>query len=327
MASLLSAVLVVSEVLVSEVLVSAVLVSAVLLFAITGCSSSKNGDADDGIEPLRVVMIPADGGTEEGTIADFRPIFSAISREYDIEFDLKVAQSYNAVVQGMVNDKVDVAWFGPVSYSQAKKQGVAQLLAVGVFNGESVYYSGIFTRKDSGLKSLADLKGKSVAFGDVNSTSSFNFPIAMLIEAGLDPVRDLGDVHMTGSHTNAMAALDAGRVDAACASYSSFEKAVANGHIDPKDIIPLAKSDPIPYPPMAMHVKLDESLKKTLRKAFNNVHNAEGITPDMIRGYGGKKIDRYNADFSESEFDKAMSKLAVVTDELKSEIIKKASDQ
>jgi phosphonate transport system substrate-binding protein len=132
---------------------------------------------------------------------------------------------------------------------------------------------------------------------------------------------------MTGSHTNAMAALDAGRVDAACASYSSFEKAVANGQIDPKEIIPLAKSDPIPYPPMAMHVKLDESLKKTLRKAFNNVHNAEGMTPDMIRGYGGKKIDRYNADFSEAEFDKAMSKLAVVTDELKSEIIKKASDQ
>lgn len=293
---------------------------------LAGCEvSSNNGDGET--PPLRVLMIPADGGTEQGTIADFRPIFSAITREYGLEFDLKVAQSYNAVVEGMVNDKVDVAWFGPVSYYQAKERGVAQLLAVGVSNGESVYYSGIFTRKDSGLTSLEDLRGKSVAFGDINSTSSFNFPVAMLIEAGLDPIKDLGEIHMTGSHTNAMAALDAGQVDAACASYRSFEKAVANGQIDPTEIVPLAKSDPIPYPPMAMHVNLDESLKKTLKKAFNNVHKAKGITPDMVRGYGGKKIDRYNADYSEAEFDKAMSKLAVVTDELKSEIIKKASDQ
>jgi len=305
----------------------AIALFALALFVGCGGSDGKSGGGKEDSPTLRVLMIPADGGTQEGTIADFRPIFSAITREYGIKFDLKVAQSYNAVVEGMVNDKVDIAWFGPVSYHQAKERGVAQLLAVGVSNNESVYYSGIFTRKDSGLKSLADLKGQSVAFGDINSTSSFNFPVAMLLEAGLDPVRDLGEIHLTGSHANAMAALDAGRVDAACASYSSFEKAVGNGQIDPAEIVPLAKSDPIPYPPMAMHVTLDESLKKTLREAFNNVHLAKGITPDMVRGYGGKKIDRYNADYSEAEFDKAMSKLAVVTDELKAEMIKKASDQ
>lgn len=298
------------------------------LVSATGCRNESSSDDSAEANPtLRVLMIPADGGTEEGTLADFQPVFSAITREYDINFDLKVAQSYNAVVEAMTNDKVDIAWFGPVSYYQAKQRGVAQLLAVGVANGESVYYSGIFVRKDSGLESIDDLKGKSVAFGDINSTSSFAFPVAMLLDAGIDPVQDLGEIHMTGTHTNSLAALDAGKVDAACASYSSFEKAVANGQIDPKKIAPLVKSDPIPYPPMAMHVKLDPELKKTLKKAFNAVHQADGITPDMIRGYGGKKIDRYDADFSEEEFDKAMSKLANVTDELKSDMIRKASDQ
>ncbi len=277
--------------------------------------------------PLRVMLIPADGGTEEGTTADFEPVFSAITRQYGIHFEIRVGQAYNAVVEGMANGKVDVAFFGPVTYNQARQRGAAELLAVGVNKGQSVYYAGIFTNKDKGLKTIADLAGRSVAFGDVNSTSSFNFPVAMLIDAGVDPVQKLGDIYLTGSHANALAALAAGKVDAACASYSSFEKAVDNGQIDPQKTVPLAKSDPIPYPPLAMHVKLDDSLKRKLRHAFNHVHEADGVTPDMMRGYGGKKVDRYNADYPEAEFDKAMSKLAKVTDELKAEMLRKAADK
>ena len=294
----------------------------------TAGSNGTSGPPDGSAErPLRVMLIPADGGTEEGTVADFEPVFKAITREYQLHFDIKVAQSYNAVVEGMVNGKVDVAWFGAVTYHQAKKRGAAQLLAVGVSKGESVYFAGIFVRTSSELKTIADLKGKSVAFGDINSTSSFNFPVAMIAGGGLDPVQDLGSIFMTGSHANALSALAANKVDAACASYASFEKAVGNGQIKPGEIVPLAKSDPIPYPPMAMHVQLADGVKAKLREAFNRVHQAEGVTPDMIRGYGGKKIDRYNADFSEAEFDQAMEKLAVVTDELKAEILKKASER
>ena len=156
--------------------------------------------------PLRVALIPADGGTEEGTRADFEPVFSAITRQYGIHFEIRVAQAYNAVVEGMANGKVDVAFFGPVTYHQARQRGAAELLAVGVNDGESVYYSGIFINKDSGLTEVADLAGHSVAFGDVNSTSSFNFPVAMLIEAGVDPVQQLKAIYLTGSHANALAA-------------------------------------------------------------------------------------------------------------------------
>lgn len=319
--------------------------SSLVLLTMLGCSEStaqkpsekpagpetvavETGLADGSAErPLRVMLIPADGGTAEGTLADFEPVFQAISKEYGLNFDLKVGQSYNAVVEGMVNQKVDIAWFGPVTFYQAKQRGAAELLAVGVSDGESVYYSGIFTRRDSGLQDLPELKGKSVAFGDVNSTSSFNYPVAMILAAGIDPVQDLGALYLTGSHSNSLAALGAGKVDAACASYSSFEKAVANGQLDPEMIVPLAKSDPIPYPPIAMHTKLDPQLKQTLRKAFNQVHQAEGVTPEMIRGYGGKMVDRYDADYPEAEFDKAMAKLVEVTDELKEEILKKAAEK
>jgi len=277
--------------------------------------------------PLRVMLIPADGGTEQGTVADFEPIFAAITREYGLHFEIRVGQAYNAVVEGMVNGKVDIAFFGPVTYYQARERGAAELLAVAVTNDESVYYSGIFANQSDDLKEVSDLRGKRIAFGDVNSTSSFGFPVAMLIDAGIDPVHDLEKIYLTGSHANALAALAAGKVDAACASYSSFEKSVGNGQIDPTKTRPLAKSDPIPFPPLAMHTDLADELKAKLREALGRVHQSEGVNSDMIRGYGGKKVDRYDTTFSEAEFDKAMSKLARVTDALKAEMLKKAAEK
>jgi phosphonate transport system substrate-binding protein len=315
------------------------LLVCLLLLSTVGCGDEQrladtpNADAKsrlpDGAaeRPLRVMLIPADGGTEQGTIADFEPIFAAITREYGLHFEIRVGQAYNAVVEGMANGKVDIAFFGPVTYHLARERGAAQLLAVAVSDGQSVYYSGIFANKAAGLNEIADLRGKSVAFGDVNSTSSFNFPVAMMLGAGVDPVRDLGEIYLTGSHANALAALAAGKVDAACASYSSFEKSVGNGQIDPTKTQPLAKSDPIPYPPLAMHVDLADDLKEKLQEALSRVHEADGVTPDMIRGYGGKKVDRYDTNFSETEFDKAMSKLAKVTDALKAEMLKKAAEK
>ncbi|WP_206292244.1 phosphate/phosphite/phosphonate ABC transporter substrate-binding protein [Humisphaera borealis] len=274
--------------------------------------------------PLRVVLVPADGGTEQGTIADFQPVFNAVSASTGLKFDLKVAASYDAVVQGMTNERVDVAFFGPVTYHRARQAGAAELLAVAVEKGESVYFSGIFVPADSTAKVLGDLKGKSVALGDVNSTSSFYYPIAMLIAAGVDPVKDLGKVYITGSHANALAALSAGKTDAAGCAFNSFEKAVTDKQIDPTKVRLLAKSEPIPYPPLAMHRKLPPELKTKLRDGFNGIHKQPSVKPEMIRGYGGKKVDRYNADYPESEFDAAMAKLAAVTDALKGEILKKA---
>lgn len=275
--------------------------------------------------PLRVMLIPADGGTESGTKADYQPVFNAVSRMTGLNFDIKVGQTYGAVVEAMCNTLADVAFFGPVAYVQAHKRGCAQLLAVAVENGESVYYAGMFAKADAPIKSVKDLKGKKVAFGDINSASSFTFQMAMILEAGLDPIKDLAEIRMTGSHANSIAALSQGLVDVANLSFDSYEKAVRQGAVDPKTISVIVKSIPIPYPPLAVNTKLPEEMKDKLKKAFNSVHQAPGVTPDMIRGYGGRKVDAFNAYFSEQEFNIAAAKLAMITDQLKGEILKKAS--
>ncbi|MEJ0040023.1 MAG: phosphate/phosphite/phosphonate ABC transporter substrate-binding protein [Gammaproteobacteria bacterium] len=299
------------------------------LTALVLSGPSLAGEVHDGTRehPLRVMLIPADGGTETGTKADYQPVFNAVSRMTGLQFEIAVGQSYGAVVEAMCNNLVEVAFFGPVAYVQAHGRGCAQLLAVAVEGGQSVYYAGMFAARSSPLSGIQDLKGKSVAFGDVNSASSFTFQMAMMIEAGLDPVRDLGKIRMTGSHANSIAALEQGQVDVACLSFDSYEKAVREGQVDPTRFKVVVKSIAIPYPPLALNTKLPEALKKKLKDAFNTVHQAPGITPEMIRGYGGKRVDRYNANFSEQEFGVAAQKLALVTDDIKAQVIKRSGER
>lgn len=274
--------------------------------------------------PLRVVLIPADGGTEDGTKKDFEPIFGAISQATGLKFDIKIGQSYGAVVEAMCNGAADIAWYGPASYLQARARGCAELLALAVRDGQSVYYSGIFARADAGIERIRDLKGKKIALGDVNSTSSFNVPVAMMLSSGVRPARDAAMISMAGSHANVLKALAEGLVDAGGASFDSFEKAANAKAIDPARIKVVAKSAPIPYPPLAMHPKLSDGVKARLRDAFNNINKLPGITKDQIRGYGGSKVDGYTSKVSETDMAAAGKMFELVTDQVKTDIIMKA---
>ena len=271
--------------------------------------------------PLRVLMVPADTGTDDVT-RDYAPVFDGITKHYGIHFDIKAGSSYAAVVEGMCNNQADIAWFGASTYGEANKKCGVDLLAVDVKKGESVYYSGIFTRKGNGVNKISDLRGKKISFGSTSSTSSFNFPVAMIIADGVDPVKDFDKVVLTESHSASLAALAEGKVDAAAASYNSFGKAVKKGAIDPSKFMPLAKSQPIPNPPLAMNKNLTGKMKVALRTAFNNIHTK--IDPAMIRGYGGKKVDRYDANFDEKKIFDALAKLSAVTKDVKVGMIDKA---
>ncbi|MDD5027927.1 MAG: phosphate/phosphite/phosphonate ABC transporter substrate-binding protein [Rhodoferax sp.] len=276
-------------------------------------------------KPLRVVLIPADGGTEDGTKKDFEPIFSAISKSTGLVFDIRVGQSYGAVMEAQCAGAADIAFYGPASYLPTHKKGCANLLALAVKHGQSVYYSGIFARIDAGVSSIKDIKGKTIALGDLNSTSSFAVPVAMMIEGGVNPVRDAKAIQLTGSHANVLKALAEGLVDVGGASFDSFEKAVNQKAIDPSKIKVVAKSAPIPYPPLAIHPKVAPEVQAKLRDAFNNIDKMPGISKDQIRGYGGAKVDGYTSNVSEQEMAAAAKMFDLVTDQVKTDIMKKAS--
>lgn len=296
---------------------------AAAMLATSFVSTAFAANLPDGSKenPLRVLMIPADTGTND-IVADYAPVFNGITKNYGIHFDIRAGASYAAVVEGMCNNQADIAWYGAVTFGQANDKCGVDLLAVDVKKGDSSYYSGIFVAKDSGINKVSDLKGKSIAFGSPNSTSSFNFPVAMLIANNVDPVKDTKKIIIAGSHSASLAALAEGKVDAAAASYNSFGKAVKKNAIDPKKFKPLAKSQPIPNPPLAMNRGLSKDLKAKLREAFGVIHKK--IDASKIRGYGGKKVDSYDTNFDVNKIFDALKKLSAVTDEVKANMIDKA---
>jgi phosphonate transport system substrate-binding protein len=282
--------------------------AAATVMSITGAVAQQaDGSAD---APYRVMLVPADGGTADGTIADFTPVFNAVTESTGLNFDINVGQSYGAVIEAICAEAIDVAWFGPASYVPAHERGCAELLAVDVKGGESVYYSGFYTRADSGIKSLEDIKGKSIALG--NSTSSFVIPVYTMVDAGIDPIKDMAQVRIVGSHANALQAVQQGNVDVSASSFSSYNKAIGQGAIDPDQVVPFFKSKPLPNPPLALRSSLPADVKATLRKAISTVHQAEGIEAGMIRGYGGKQVDRYDADITEDLMAPIVGALKVV---------------
>jgi phosphonate transport system substrate-binding protein len=149
--------------------------------------------------------------------------------------------------------------------------------------------------------------------------------MAMILQAKLDPIRDLSAIRMTGSHGNSLAALTQGQVDAAGLSFDSYEKAVNQGTIAGSQYRVIARSIPIPNPPLGMSNRLPSAMKLKLKAAFANVTRAPGVSPDMIRGYGGKKVDGYDTAFPEKKYAVAAQLMAQIDDGLKGEILKKAS--
>ena len=307
-----------------SILKTFVAAAAATVISITG-ALAQQADGTAGY-PYRVMLVPADGGTEDGTRADFQPVFDAVTQTTGIHFDIKVGQTYATVIEAICSDVVEIAWFGAASYLPAQQRGCAELLAVDVNKGNSTYFSGIYARKDSGIATVADLQGRSMAFGDANSTSSFVYPVAMIVAAGLDPATDLSVIRMTGSHANSLKALAEGLVDAAAASFDSFEKAINQGTIDAAEFVVVGKSDPIPNPPLAMSTGLPAEMKTQLRDAFNTVHEAPGVTPEMIRGYGGKQVDRYDATVTDEMLAPALVTLSGVSGDLRASIIAKAGE-
>ncbi len=296
-----------------------------VVLTIGGCGERSGGsgraqDRDGSPErPLMVLLVPTESG-QTNLMDDYEPLFSAITRVHGLHFDLRMGSSYAAVVEGMRAGQVDIAHFGAVTYHQARRAGVAELLAVAVVDGEAVYHAGIFHLADSGMSRIEDLNDKTVALGDPNSTSSFNYPVAMMLDAGLDPVRDLRGVLMSGSHSASLSALQAGHVDAAAASVSAYDKMVREGTLDGTRVVPLAKSEPIPNPPLAMRSGLSEDVKSRLREIFADIHEQDGVRPEMILAYGGALADRYDSDIDDAFIAPALERLGAVTAELRQEL-------
>ena len=196
-----------------------------------------------------------------------------------------VTTDYSSMIEAMRFGRIEVAYFGPLSYVLAKSKAPnIEPFAVGVTKGPPTYKGVIIAQADGPVKSIQDIKGKIVGFGDPASTSSHLIPRALLAKNELVGNTDYKVVHL-GTHDAVARAVPSGQVQAGALSEEIFNNLIAKKSVDATKLKVIALSDPIPNYPMVLQGKLDPKLKGAIRDAFLNIKDQAILKPFRAEGF------------------------------------------
>ena len=198
-----------------------------------------------------------------------------LSREIGVPVKLRIAGDYAAVIEGQRAEQIHVAYYGPASYARARMIGVKTTpFAIEVNKGGVKGYHAVFyVKANSPYQKVEDLKGKSIALVDPNSTSGNNVPRYAMDKMGIKPEDFFGKVVYSGSHVNAVMALNQGTVDMAANWWnnetdSELIRMADKGMVKREDFRIIFKSDQIVNSPIAYLDSLPADLKKKIEQAF-----------------------------------------------------------
>lgn len=189
------------------------------------------------LEPLQLTfgLYQTDKATE--MYRKFMPMLEAVQEDAgrlmtrEVEVELRIFRSYEEGIAALATGKVDFVRFGPASYVLAKQRNKnVRLIAMEQKKGKTRFKGLIVARKDSGIESLADLKGKRFAFGDQNSTIGRYLAQEQLVNAGLFS-RNLSGYEFLGRHDKVARAVQLGDFDAGSLKESTFKKMNEDGSL------------------------------------------------------------------------------------------------
>ncbi len=219
----------------------------------------------DNPETLKVALLPDE---DAATIIKNHQAFKAyLEGALDKKIELVVTTDYSSMIEAMRHARIDLGYFGPLSYVMAKSRSDIEAFAAKSTQGSPHYQALLIVNRAKGISRYADIKGHDVAYGDHASTSSHLIPKSMLVAAGLTAGVDYKE-HFLGAHDAVAMAVQRGHAAVGGLSKSIFETLIKRGLIDASKVSVLAESKPFPQYPWAMRSDLDNALKTQIKKAF-----------------------------------------------------------
>ena len=269
--------------------------------------------------------IPAENSS--GVADRYAPFITYLTQALGTKVTLRIANDYAAVIEGQRSGNIHIGYYGPASFSRALVTGVKiTAFAIDVnADGSKGYYSVFYVKADSAYQKIEDLKGKVLGLVDPNSTSGYNMPLYTLDKMGIDPDKFFSNVLITGSHENAVIALNGGQVQT-CANWwnapgdSNLTRMLNKGMLKSadgtllkeSDFRIILKSDLIINSPTAYLDSLPDDMKAAIRQAF---FDAPQKAPDAFAKLSDGK-NRPWAPVTNDDYD-ATVKLIKFVDNLK----------
>ena len=223
-----------------------------------------------------------------------------------VPVELYPAADYAGVMQGLLAGQLHHAGLGASGYAGIYLQdpeAVDVVMTSANVDGSLGYYSVIVTRADSGIETLEDMAGRSLAYADANSASGYLFPRAELRLAGIEDAY-FGQVGFSGGHEQGVIAVLQGQYDAAATwssllgehaegySRGNIRRMVDNGLLDMNDINIIWSSDLIPNGPTVLRKDLPQEARALVMDLFLNMKERQ---PDCynatIGGEGGGCVE------------------------------------
>jgi phosphonate transport system substrate-binding protein len=186
-------------------------------------------------QAFRVTTIPEEAATEQ--VRKFGPIVKYLEGKLGQKVEFVPVSDYPAAVEALVNKQVDMVWFGGFTHVQANVRSGGKIIPIAQREEDTKFQSVFITKPDSGIKNLADLKGKQVSFGSQSSTSGHLMPRSYLLQATIDPDKDFKRVAYSGAHDATIASVVSGKVDAAALDITVWNKFVKEGKVTDKEAI------------------------------------------------------------------------------------------
>ena len=177
---------------------------------------------------LKVTAIPDEEPTE--LLRIYSPLANYLEQELGLKVKFIPVVDYAAAVEALAAKKVDLAWLGGFTHVQARRRGGA--LAVVMRQEDLTFHTKFITAKDSGIRRLSDLKGKTFTFGSVSSTSGHLMPRYFLLKHGVIPERDFKRFSYSGAHDATAKWVETGRVDAGAINEAVLAKLFELGRIN-----------------------------------------------------------------------------------------------
>jgi phosphonate transport system substrate-binding protein len=179
---------------------------------------------------LKVSAIPDEAPTE--LQRKFKPLGEYLAKATGLKVEFTPVTDYAASVEGLVNKKLDMVWFGGFTFVQANVRSKGQVTPL-VQRVEDEKFRSVFITTSKDINKLEDLKGKTLSFGSESSTSGHLMPRSFLLGARINPDTDLKRIAFSGAHDATVAAVAGGKVDAGALNISVWEKLVAEKKVDP----------------------------------------------------------------------------------------------
>jgi phosphonate transport system substrate-binding protein len=273
-------------------------VVALGVLALCGCGKPESGaPAGDWRHGMKELKMAVSGSNDDPQLVRRRAVYrDHLTKALGIPVKLYESSDYNGVIQAISSGQVDVAQMAGGGYANVDAQvgdKVAPILTPRQAEGETGYYSALVVRADSPVKSLADMKGRSLGYVDYNSTSGYLFPRAKMRQQGIDPDTFFGQTSFAGAHTQAVMALANHQFEGAILQASGgdpqngftrgpLQTMARKGLIDLKDFRIVWTAGPIPSEATVVRTDRPQAMIDAIRGALGALpYDEPELWPDI----------------------------------------------